>query len=149
MPKKLDYQIRKPEAREILPAINLLPKIPHKGKKLDMHLFGQYSYKTNVQNMQKAYFHSKELPNITFRPATTSESISSAAYGFGGKGEFDAKRDVFDPRWLQLGYILKTSEGVFVNAFDFNGDMIINEKYLKSLLEADKKVNGIYLLHNE
>jgi len=139
-----NYQMRKAEAREILPEIDLLPPISYEEKQLDMALFGQNTYRNNIQNMQRAYFHSKNLSNISFRPATTSESISAVACNF----EDFAKPKIFDPKWLQAGYILRTQEGVFVNPLNVQGVPIIDEKILKSLLKADKKSKGIYLLDN-
>ena len=140
-----EYQIRKAETREVLPEIDLLPQIPHKGLQLDMALFGANTYRNNIQNMRKTHFHSKELLNITFTPATTASSISAAAYRF----EDFAKPQIFDPRLLQAGWIVRTSEGVFVNPLDAQGNPITNEQILKSYLKADKKVNGIYLLDND
>jgi hypothetical protein len=140
-----NYQMRKAEAREQLPEIDLLPQIHYEDKQLDIALFGPNTYKGNIQNMQKAYFHSKKFPNITFRPATTSESISAAENNFA-----DFIRSITsDPRWLQAGYILRTQEGVFVNPLDAQRIPITDEKTLKSFLNADRKVNGIYLLDND
>jgi hypothetical protein len=141
--KNLGYSTKEAEAIERLPEIDLLPPISHNGKELDMTLFGTNSYRSNIQNMQKAY---KVLPNISFRPSTTAESISAATYNF----ENFAKPKIFDPRWLQTGYIIKTQEGVFVNPPKDNlGKFITNEKILKSLLKSDRKINGIYLLDND
>lgn len=137
--------MRKAETREVLPEIDFLPQIPHKGQQLDIALFGANTYEKNIQNMRKAHFHSKELPNITFTPAITASSISAAAYRF----EDFAKPQIFDPRRLQAGWIVRTSEGVFVNPLDAQGNPITDEQILKSYLKADRKVNGIYLLDND
>ncbi len=141
-------QIRKAEAREQLPEIDLLPQITHEGKPLDMALFGQNCYRENTKAMASAYFHSKALPNISFTPATTGKSISAVTLGFGENGQYDAKRDIFDPRWLQAGWVLRTQEGVWTNPLDSQGNPITNERTLKQFLKADKKVNEIYLLDN-
>jgi len=144
--EETQYQIRKAEEREALPAIDLLPSISHQGRQLDMALFGPNNYRKNVAHMQKRHFHSQQLPDITFTPATTAESISAVAYNF---ADF-AKPQIFDSRWLQAGRIIRAQEGVFVNPLnDSQGNPITDEKTLKSLLKADRKVNGIYLLNND
>ena len=135
------YGMRKAEQREQLPDIDLLPLIPHNGKKLDVAIFGPNTYRTNLDLMGKVYFHSRQLPNISFKPATTSESISAAASGFGSNGEVDAKRDILDPGWLQTGDIVRTQDGVFTNT------TVIDETSLKQFLDGAEKVNGIYLLN--
>ena len=92
------------------------------------------------------FYHSDELPRLRFRPATTSESVSAADYRF----EELAKLEIFDPSWLQLGWIVRTSEGVFVNPpRDTNGNPITNEAELKAYLDNCRKVNGIYLGDND
>jgi len=102
--------------------------------------FGPNFYRQNLEEMSRDYSHPRTGEKISFKPATTHESISAVAHGFGEKGEFDAKRDIFDPRWLQLGYIVRTQDGVFTNA------QIKDEVSLKKLLEKAEKVNGIYLI---
>ncbi len=141
--------MRKAEAREQLPEISLLPTIAHEREQLDMALFGSNWYRENIKVMARAYFYSKEFPNITFTPATTGKSISAVACGFGENGEYDAKRDIFDLRWLQAGWILRTQEGVYANPLDAQGNPITDERILKPFLTADRKVNGIYLLDND
>ncbi|MBU2503817.1 MAG: hypothetical protein KJ879_02070 [Nanoarchaeota archaeon] len=95
--------------------------------------FGPNGYRKNLEDMKAE----------GYRPATIQESISIASDGFGLEGEFDAKRDIFDPKWLQLGYLVKTSEGVFTNT------ALTDENFLKGLLNATKKVNGIYLIDSK
>lgn len=109
---------------------------------LSFPAFGSNTYKGNLESIGKSYSHPKTGEKITFRPATTSESISAAAYGFGSNGKVDAKRDIFDPRWLQAGYIVKTKDGVFTNT------TMTDESRLKEFLNGAQKVNGIYLLDN-
>ena len=133
-----EYKVRKAEEREQLPEIDLLPLIPHNGENLDVAVFGTNTYRGNLGAMQKRYFHSGQLQNISFRPATTSESISAAAYGFKDM----VKLQIFDPRWLQVGYIVRTPEGVFTNTTETDGGK------LKQLLTNARKVNGIYFLDN-
>ena len=135
------YEIRK--ARKVLPPIDLLPPIPHKGRMLDVAVFGPESYRNNLEAISKEYSHPKKLSKISFHLATTSESISIAKFGFGNKGEYDAKRDIFDPNWLQANYIVRTQDGVFANT------KLTDESQLKQLLNKCEKVNGIYLGEND
>ena len=137
METQTKYGIRKAEERNQLPEIDLIV-VPHQGKDLSVALFGPNAYKVNREAMSKQYWHSNSQPNISFRPATTSESISASAYDFGN----EAKPKIFNPRWLQAGYIVRTPDGVFTNT------QITSEKDLKQLLNGVKKVNGIYLLDN-
>ncbi len=144
MKTKTNYGIAK--ATPSLPAINLL-KIPHKDGDLIVSFpaFGPNTFSANITEMQGDYSHSKELPKISFKEPTTSKSISAAVYDF----ENLAKPQIFDPRWLQLGRIVRTSEGVFVNPpKDEQGNSIINEKILKSYLNKTKKINNIYICKN-
>jgi len=133
------YKIRKAEQRKHLLEIDLWPVIEHKGEKINVAVFGPGNYQDNLNAMKKLYFHSAQLPKITFRPVTTSKSISAVAYDF----ENLAKPQIFDSRWLQAGYIVKTQDGVFTNTNE------INESNLKQLLNGAKKTNGIYLINNQ
>lgn len=133
------YKVRKAEQREQLPEIDLWPVIEHNGKKIDVAVFGPNHYNGNLNAMKKSYFHSAQLHNITFRPATTSKSISAATYDF----ENLAKPQMFDTSWLQAGCIVKTQDGVFTNTNE------TNESNLKQLLNGAKKTNGIYLINNQ
>lgn len=142
MKAQINYGLKKAEEREMLPEADLIT-IPHKGKALDVAVFGSHYYKNNIEKMSKPHFHSKKFPRINFRPATTSESISASAYGFNEGNEFDAKKKIFDPSWLQSGYIIRTQDGVFTNVTN------TDEKYLKNLLNNAEKVNGIYLINKE
>lgn len=129
------YKMRKAEARERLPEINLLPKIDHEERQLDLARFGPNTYQVNKEGMGQQYFHSKSLPVISFRPATTAESISAVAYDF----KSVAKPQIFDPNWFQAGDIVRTPEGVFANT------TITDTKSLKEILANSKQVNGIWL----
>ena len=119
------HGIRKAEQRNILPEIDLLPVIKHNGKKLDIAVFGPNNYNGNLDTISKDYFHSKQLPKISFIPATISESISAIK--------------IFNPERSQLGYFVKTIEGIFTNT------TITNEKFLRNLLGNMEKIKGIYL----
>ena len=122
--------------------------VPHRGGDLTVRYpsFGRDSYLGNIESMQTEFYHSDEFPRVTFRPATTSESVSAAAYNFGEL----ARPKIFDPSWLQLGWIVRTSEGVFANPpKDAEGNPITNETELKAYLNDCRKVNGIYLGDND
>jgi len=108
------YEIIK--ARSQFPVRELLV-VPHGNNDLTVSYpaFGLDWYKKNLKVMSKDYSHLGTRERISFRPAVTHESISAAAFGFGSNEEFDAKRDIFDPIWLQLGYIVRTQDGVFTN----------------------------------
>ncbi|MBI3623851.1 hypothetical protein HY212_07275 [Candidatus Pacearchaeota archaeon] len=114
--------------------------VPHNNGDLTVSYpaFGANTYKRNIAEMSKNYSHPETGSKMSFRPATTSESISAAFHDFGNL----AKPEIFDPRWLQTGYVVRTSEGVFTNTIE------TNESSLKQLLKNDRKVNGIYLLDN-
>ncbi len=125
--------------------------VPHKKGNLIVSYpaFGPNYFNNNITKMQKPYYHPQIGERIYFREPTTSESISAATYNF----ETLAKPQIFDPRWLQTGRIVRTSEGVFVNPpKDKEGNTIIDEKTLKSYLNNIKsiKVNKglIYLVSN-
>lgn len=120
-----------------------LTMIPHReGLFFACSPFGLGAYKKNLKTMSKVYFHphqrGERRERISFKEPTTSESISAAAYGFKNL----AKPRIFDTSWLQLGYIVRTRDGVFTNIKE------TNEKTLKKLLNKAEKVNGIYLLGN-
>ncbi len=121
------------------PARELL-RVPHKKGDLIVGFpaFGSNTYKGNLQSMSGSYSHPVTGERISFTPATTSESISAVAYDFGNM----AKPQIFDPRWLQAGYIVRTQNGVFTNTTE------TDETRLKQLLNGVEKVNGIYLLEN-
>ncbi len=132
------HKTRQPEN----PPIDLVV-VPHQGRDLIVSpAFGPKNYRDNVAKMQNRYSHDSDevgtFPVFTFRPATTSESLSTADYGF----ENEVKPKIFDTRGLQAGRIVRTSEGVFTNT------QITDEIELKSLLANAKKVNRIYLIDN-
>ena len=151
--EKIKYGIIKAK----FPQRDLL-RVPHKESVLTVAYpaFGPNTYKENLKTMSGNYSHPQIRERISFRESTTSKSISAAAYDF----ENLAKPKIFDSKWLQTGYIVRASEGVFVNPpRDKEGDIIIDEKILKYLLDGgfvnnvffDKaeKVNGIYLGGND
>ncbi len=139
-----EYGIIDAEPRNLLPETKLLI-VPHKAGKLVVRYpaFGPNNYSANVLEMQKDHYHSVLFHKISFSPATTSESVSASAYKFGEM----AKKEIFNPSWLQLGLIARTSEGVFANPpKDENGNPIFDEETLKSYLNGVKRIEGICLV---
>ncbi len=139
MAKYGNFESRKPEN----PPIDLFVA-PHQDKDLIVHAFGPNTYRKNLVEMQKTYSHdSDELgnhPRITFRPATTSESISAADFDF----DKVAKPQIFDPNWLQAR-IVRTNKGFFTNTIEIDElvlNRLLSEKYNKSLVKS----NGIWLI---
>lgn len=133
------YGIIEPEEPKY--PIRKLLVVPHIEGKLTVGYpaFGPDTYKRNLENMGETYSHPITGEKISFRPATTSESISPAAYDF----KHLAKPTIFDSRWLQTGYIVRTQDGVFTNTTE------TNEKNLEQLLDRAEKVNGIYLISDK
>jgi len=97
--------------------------------------FGPSTYKNNVVEMQKPYSHPQTGKEISFREPTTAESIIISAYDFAKR----AKRQIFNPNWLQAGRIVRTSEGVYANPpKDEQGNFVVDERTLKSYLDGIK-----------
>lgn len=108
--------------------------------------FGPNYFSKNIKEMQKNYSHPQTGEKILFRKPTTRESVVASAYKF----EELAKPEIFNPRWLQAGHIVRTSEGVYFNPLnDKQGNPIIDEKILRALRDKSIKVNGIYLGEND
>lgn len=125
-----------------------LVRVPHQGGSLIVtrKAFGQDTFRKNVAKMKENYCYPNTREVITCKESTTAESISAVDYNF----ETWAKPEIFDPSWLQAGWAIKTSEGVYVNPpKDANGDPIIDEKILKSLRDKSTKLEkGVYILEN-
>jgi hypothetical protein len=113
--------------------------IPVSGSQV-FSLFGRSQYKNNLEEMTQTFSHPKDGSTMNFKPATSEEFLPIIAYKF----EERAKHEIFDPSRLQLGWILRAKEGVYINALDEQGNPIINEKDLESFIIADNKVNNIY-----
>lgn len=120
--------------------VRSLLRVPHKDGNLEVAYpaFGPNTYSNNLTEMQKSYSHPVTGERISFREPTTDESISASVYDFKDM----AKPQIFDPRWLQAGRIVRTLEGVFANTKE------TDESALKSLLKKCTKFNGIYLGEN-
>lgn len=146
--KKDEYGIVKQRAESFS---KKLLKIPQKEGCLTVSYppFGSSSYLKNIKKMSKNYSHSQTGKKMAFIPATTSESIMAmnpdsekypelANYSF----ENFTKPEIFDPKWLHAGYIVRDQDGVYVNTKE------LNEKNLKNLIDKSEKINGIYILPN-
>jgi len=140
---KQQYGAIEPAKPDLEPRSLLI--IPHNDKPLVISLFGPNLYKNNLQEMFKDFSCPPRYQKISFREPLTAESISAIAYEFKTR----AKPEILDHRWLQLGRIVKTQEGVYANPpRDKNGKSITKETELKSLLDNSKKVGEIYLCEN-
>ncbi|MFA5019627.1 MAG: hypothetical protein WC533_00860 [Candidatus Pacearchaeota archaeon] len=120
-------------------------KVPHKQKPIVVSVFGPNGYLENVKEMRRHFSCLPYYTDITFRPATTSESISASVYDFKNL----ARPRIFDSEGLQIGRITRTSEGVFANALDENSNPIVDESVLKNLLNECKNINGIWLYQGD
>lgn len=138
------YQILKAQPRNVLPETDLVV-IPREGKEpLIGRFFGPNWYSKNEEAMTQHCWNSQENPDVTFRPATTSESISAVAYNF----ENIAKPQIFNPRWLQAGRIARWDDGVYLNVAQAIKDGNLDENILKQLRDNAKPSNGIRLGDN-
>lgn len=144
---KKDYGIiREIKEQPKFPVRELL-KVPHQGVDLIVSYpaFGGSTFNGNISEMQKQYTHPTTKEEMSFRESTTAESISAIIYNF----KELAKKQIFNPSYLQAGRYVKTSEGVFFNPpKDKKGNVVIDEKVLKNHLNNAEKFNGIYILPN-
>ena len=137
---KIEYELIKEHEKEF--PVKELIKIPGvlTGTRKS---FGPNYFPKNVAEMKKQYSHPLTGEIISFREPTTRESIFLAGCDF----ETFAKPEIFDPRWLQTGWVVRASEGVYINPpKNSEGNPINDEKILKLLLNGIKKSNGIYLV---
>ncbi len=125
--------------------------VPHQERALvvSRDAFGPNTLNNNVVEMQKSYCYPNTREVISFREATTSESISATVYDFARI----AKPEILNPKWLQAGRIVRASEGVWANPpKDAEGKFITDEKTLKSFLSRAKPVKvgkgNIYIVSN-
>jgi hypothetical protein len=128
--------------------VRKLLRVPHqkKGLIVSYPAFGWGYFSENLEEMQKTYLHPLTKKKISFREPTTAESISASTYRFKDL----ARLEIFQTGRLQIGQIVRTSEGVFANPpKDKQGNYIIDEKVLKRYLNKAKKINGIYIVPNE
>ena len=139
----MGYGIIKAELRET----DIL-MVPHKHSTLVARdpAFGPRTYRGNLQMMKPGFYHSNEYPSLSFKPATTSQSISIVVYDFPNI----VKPKIFDKKSvIQLGWIVRTSEGIFANVLGASGKPIADEKVLKAQLKNFRKVKGVYFGNND
>jgi hypothetical protein len=119
--------------------------VPYGGQKLVVAypLFGPCNYEIGSSLMSSDYSHSRNIPWVSFRPPTTSESLAAAVYDSIGR------RRALDNSSLLLGQVVRTSQGFFANPpFGSNGEFVTNERELLVLLNGTEKINGVYIVPN-
>jgi hypothetical protein len=142
------------QAKQLSFPLRDLIVVPH--KKGDLVLaypaFGPNSYSNNVAEMQKLYVHSEQIPIVQFRPATTAEHLSIVCLDVKAHPELAgfafekyARPKIFNPRWLQVGRIVRAQDGVYINPTDAVKSGEVDEAVLKQLRDHSHKVNGIWL----
>lgn len=117
-----------------------LYKVPHGDGMLIVSRspFGPNSFENNIKEMCGHYSHPETGKVISFRAPTTAESISVAAF------DFDNGNDISRPYWLQLGYIVRTSEGIVANPpKNLSGKPIVDEKILKSYIDKSEEIDRV------
>src|SRR3989344_7835919 len=129
-----------------------LLRVPHRGRLLEVGdpPFGPNKYEDNKKSMKERRLHAEIFQEMTFRPLTTSESISVLAYNFRNEGV----PKIIDSCCLQLGRHLRTQEGVYANLpNDAQGNPITDLEILKKLLDKTTKIRhgkgNIYLGDND
>lgn len=100
--------------------------------------FGPDKYSRNIAAMGESY-SSPAGERISLRPATTAESVLIVSGDLKNK----AHPKNLSLRWLQIGSIATTREGVFANTTE------ADERKLKALLDKSKKVNGVYFCEKD
>jgi len=128
-----------------LPVIDLL-RVPFRGESLTIGYpaFGPEFNISNLRLMGKNYNHKDR--RVSFREATTPESVAAIAYRFGEMANPDILHNFSTHPWIQLGSVVKASGGVFINPpKDDWGDPIVDERVLKKWVDRGEKVNGIWL----
>jgi len=134
-------EIKETQEQPKFPVRTLL-RVPHQdlaeGLIVARNAFGRNTFRGNIAEMNKSYCYPNSREVINFREPTTSESISAAAFDFKNL----AKPEIFDPSWLQTGYIVRTFDGVYTTK-------ITDEAELRKLRDKAKKVDGIWILDNK
>jgi hypothetical protein len=133
-----------------LRVINLI-KVPHKeGYLITPYLNSAYENQFLISNhSRKQYYNSKKYPNVSFREANSSETISildhylSHCYIYGEANDYELGHVI------KLSYILIEEEGVYVNIpRNSKGSLIDDKRIISSKLEKAQKVNGIFFCEN-
>ena len=130
-----EYGTIEVEPRNQLEAITLA-RVPYRGKGIIVarYKFGLNLYSKNVKAMSNHFYNSSQFPDVTFRPATTSESISDAAYEF----TEIAKPEIFNSRWFQAGRIVRAEDGVYINPLNAITLEGVDKRVLHSLRDNSK-----------
>lgn len=122
-----------------------LLRIPHK----DETLITNYPPFFSLKDISKKYFHSEEFPVVSFRPATTSESISVIGYFIDNLSDRNDEPTYIKPFALKtflIGNVFLGSEGVFVNPpKNEEGKPLGKEWELKNFLDNCDESNGIWI----
>lgn len=113
--------------------------VPHDGSALEASVFRPNYFSENLAEMHGNHSHPNTGKRISFREATTAESISIVA-----RHNFKdiAKPTIFNSRRLHLGRCVKNSEGVFTNTD------VTDDNVLKQFLDKAEKINGIYFIND-
>ncbi len=133
--------------------VRTLVTIPYQSGSLTFtpQVFGPDYFANNVSQMRKDYQHPYSGEKISFKEPTTPQSLAIASFMFANRDkatEFAGiRKEVSDPRWLQLGNIIRTSEGVYAGNLprDGKGEIILDNDELRSHWNKLKPVDGIYL----
>ena len=157
------------------PIVDLL-RVSNGKRKLTASLnpFGPNTCKNNETIMKADYNHPQTLEKISFRPATTAETLLITNHDFKNKDKeeilnprywnhfgrvmehyFGSRDDQYEeinePHWLKLGYALATPEGIYINPIirknEFDEQLTSKEEleYLKDRSRVDV---GYCLLEN-
>lgn len=101
--------------------------------------FGPNNYRSNVESMKQPRSNLPNHSRIDFKSATTAESLDYIAGSL-----TDVKRRMLDLRWIQVGRIARTSEGVYINQpTDKYENPIEDEDALRLMINGAEKTNGI------
>ncbi len=129
----------KSEGESNAPQISLLEVSGARNIVTSLDAFESDCFDKNVAKMRQQYTHPVTGEVFRFSAPTTAGSILAASYDFVNR----AKPKILDPSQLQLGRIVRTSEGVFVNTAE------TDKEKLKALLDKATKVNEIYVCEGD
>ncbi len=97
-------------------------------KNLTFPIFGPSNFYDNLREINKK----------GVKEAKTSESIALASLGLGY-----IKSKIFNTYWLQLGRMVKSGQGIYINPFlplEKDGRLVIDPRLLREQRDAAKKV---------
>ncbi len=149
----IKYLEQTAKPRNNLPDISLTMR-PHNGKEVMIANF-RGTYYGAIEDMNKHYWHSEDLSDITFAPVTTVESLSYETFGRENLGW-----PLFCCDDLNAGIFVRTPEGVYINpgktvkqverknSWD-SLHLKLDMNALRNLKDKATKINGIYLGEND